>query len=122
MVARPEPLPIESTPEEPLLKLSRLLVGVASPSGNSGRGVQLMVDGMNSDTLTCKCRELVEEGSRLTLALLLTGVGHVKLQVQVDWVLLSSFGHSLGLRVLHSDETREQLRTYVELQKNGSRG
>jgi hypothetical protein len=61
------------------------------------------------------------EGTRLNLELLLQGVGHVKLPVVVDWVLLSSFGHSAGLKVLHTEESRELLQEYLRLVKENLR-
>lgn len=114
--------PAAQPKEEPLHKLSRLMVAIASRDGRRGGGLQLMVDGINVEHITCKSKELLEEGDRYDLAMLLQGVGHVKIQVEVDWVLLSSYGHSAGLRVIHTDETRELLGSYVELLKRGARG
>ena len=108
--------------EQPLVKLPRLIVAIASRDGRRGGGVQLMVDSINLEHLTCKSRELLEEGDRYELAMLLQGVGHVKLQVDVDWVLLSSYGHTAGLRVVHSDESRELLGKFIHLVETGSRG
>jgi len=110
------------TQPEPMHKLKSLMVGVASRDGRRGGGFQLMVDTLNVDHLTCKSRELLVEGDRYEVAMLLQGVGHLKLAVEVEWVLLSSYGHSAGLRVDHSDETRQALAAYVELVKQGARG
>jgi hypothetical protein len=108
--------------EEPLLKLPRLIVAIATRDGRSGGGVQLMVDSLNLEHITCKSREFLEEGNRYELALLLQGVGHVKVTAEVDWVLLSSYGHSAGLRLVHSEETRDQIGKYVRLIQEGARG
>ncbi len=110
------------TEEQPLLKLPRLLVAVASRDGRRGGGFQLMVDALNLDHINCKSRELLVEGDRYELAMLMQGVGHVKVPVEVEWVLLSSYGHSAGLRVVHSDETRQLLGKYVSLVEGGARG
>ena len=66
--------------------------------------------------------ELLQEGERLELAMLMQGVGHVRIPVTVEWVLLSSFGHSAGLHIDHNDQTREIMASFVGLLQNNSRG
>lgn len=108
--------------EQPLFKLSRMMVAIASPDGRRGGGIQLMVDALNEEQITCKSRELLQEGERLELAMLMQGVGHVRIPVTVEWVLLSSFGHSAGLHIDHNDQTREIMASFVGLLQNNSRG
>ncbi len=114
----PEPLP----QEQPLHKLSRMMVAIASSNGRRGGGTQVMVDALNEDQITCKSRELLKEGETLELAMLMQGIGHVRIPVTVEWVLLSSFGHSAGLRIDHNDQTRELMASFVSLLNNNSRG
>ena len=116
-----EPESLDPT-EEPLLKLSRMMMAMASPDGRRGGGIQIMVDAVNEDHITCKSRELLKEGEKLELAMLLTGVGHVKIPVTVEWVLLSSFGHSAGLHIEHNHETPEIMAKFVHLVQNNRRG
>lgn len=106
----------------PLVKLPRMLIGIAQGEGRRRHGIQLMVDALNVEQMTCKCRELLSEGEVYTLALLLQGVGHVKFEVEVDWVLLSSYGHSAGLKIHHTPETRQALVDFVGLLEVGARG
>ena len=108
--------------EKPLFKLSRLMVAIASPDGRRGGGLQLMVDALNEEQITCKSRELLQEGDRLELSMLLQGVGHVRIPVSVEWVLLSSFGHSAGLHIEHTAETREIMSSFLGLLQNNARG
>ena len=115
------PEPVQAK-EQPLFKLSRLMVAIACSPGSRGGGVQVMVDALNEEQLTCKSRELLKEGEKLELAMLMQGVGHVRIPVRVEWVLLSSFGHSAGLQIEHDAQTREIMTTYVNLLQNNSRG
>lgn len=116
-------LPADPLPgDRPLVKLPRLLIGIAGQEGRKHHGLQLMVDAMNEQHMTCKCRELLEEGQIYHLGLLLQGVGHVKFEVEVEWVLLSSYGHSAGLRIRHTPQTEAQLRDFLQLLELGSRG
>lgn len=108
--------------EQPLFRLSRMMVAIASPEGRRGGGTQIMVDAINEDQITCKSRELLKEGEKLELAMLMQGVGHVRIPVTVEWVLLSSFGHSAGLHIEHTQETREIVATFINLLQNNSRG
>jgi len=117
----PEPKAIEPV-EKPLHKLSRMMMAMASPDGRRGGAIQIMVDAVNQDHITCKSRELLKEGEKLELAMLLTGVGHVKIPVTVQWVLLSSFGHSAGLHIEHNHETPQMMSSFVHLLQNNRRG
>lgn len=114
--------PIQESNDHPLLKLPRLIVAMASRHGVRGGGLQLMVDSLNHEHITCKSRELLEEGDRYELAMLLQGIGHVKIPVVVEWVLLSSYGHSAGMRIEHTDESREIMEKYVQLVRDNARG
>lgn len=108
--------------ELPLVKLPRMLIGIAQGEGYRRHGVQLMVDAVNAGQMTCKCRELLSEGEVYTLALLLQGVGHIKFEVEVEWVLLSSYGHSAGLKIHHTPETQRALQDFLSLIEVGARG
>lgn len=108
--------------EAPMLRLQRILVGIATPVGRRSSGLQLMIDSLNREQLTCKSRELLAEGDELELQLLLTGVGPVSLTVVVEWVLLSSYGHSAGLRVVPNAAAQQALEHFVALQQAGLRG
>jgi len=123
LAGQPADTPEPTQPkEQPLLKLSRMMVAIASPDGRRGGGTQVMVDALNHDHITCKSRELLQEGEKLELAMLMQGVGHVRIPVTVEWVLLSSFGHSAGLHIEHNDQTREVMAAFVNLLENNSRG
>lgn len=123
LAGKPAETPPATQPkEQPLLRLSRLMVAIASPDGRRGGGMQVMVDALNHDQITCKSRELLQEGEKLELAMLMQGVGHVRIPVRVEWVLLSSFGHSAGLHIEHNDQTREIMSAFVGLLQNNSRG
>lgn len=108
--------------EEPLVKLPHLVVALASLAGKKNGGFQVMIERMSSQHLNCRSRELLEEGQEYELAVLLQGIGPVKIPVLVEWVLLSSYGHSAGLKVLGGQETREQLSRYLELVVQRKRG
>ncbi len=123
LARHPAETPVLNQPgEQPLLRLSRMMVAIATPDGRRGGGTQLMVDALNHDQMTCKSRELLQEGEKLELAMLMQGIGHVRIPVRVEWVLLSSFGHSAGLHIEHNDQTRETMATFVNLLENNSRG
>lgn len=116
------PPTVQPVVEQPLLRLQRILVGIATPSGRRSQGFQLMIESLSSEQLTCKSRELLVEGDEYELQLLLTGVGPVCLRVQVEWVLLSSYGHSAGLRIQPQPEVCQALQQFVDLQRAGLRG
>lgn len=122
MSTKAEPAAPARPAEEPLHRLERLLVGIVCTRGLRMETAQVMVDGLSLDTITCKTRAVLAEGAQLELSLLLQGVGSVTLHVEVEWVLLSSFGHTLGLKVLHDEGSREILESYLQLVKNNSRG
>ncbi|MFN8606654.1 MAG: hypothetical protein U0931_03920 [Vulcanimicrobiota bacterium] len=123
LAGRPaEAAPPAENQDRPLLRLSRLMVAIASSKGGRGGGTQVVVDALNEDQISCKSRELLKEGEELELAMLMQGVGHVRIPTTVEWVLLSSFGHSAGLRIQHNDETRQIMSSFVELLHNNSRG
>ena len=112
--------PAAEAPEE-LYKLPRLLMGLAS-SPKCQRGIQLVVDALNSTHITCKSREKLEEGQRYELAMLLQGVGHVRVKVLVEWVLLSNYGHSAGLILDEDPESQVALSAFIKLAQEQSRG
>jgi hypothetical protein len=121
MTRKPDATVPERPAEEPLHRLERLLVGIVCTRGLRMETAQVMVDALSLDTITCKTRAVLREGDQLELSLLLQGVGSVTLHVEVDWVLLSSYGHTLGLKVLHDEGSRELLNSYLQV-KNNSRG
>lgn len=108
--------------EEPLIKLPHLMVAMASLSGHKSPGFQLMIERMSTQHLHCRSRELLEEGEEYELSVLLQGIGPVKIPVRVDWVLLSTYGHTAGLKVLGADDTRQLLTQYLELVAQRKRG
>ena len=108
--------------ELPLIKLSRMVIGIASPEERREAPSQLMIDSLNGVQMRFKCRDFLVEGSIYYLAVLLQGVGHVRLRVQVEWMLLSSYGHSGALKVLPFGESQEALQRFVTLQQAGARG
>ncbi len=120
LLGKSEALPA-TEPAEELFKLPRLLMGLASSTACQ-RGVQVVVDAVNSTHLTCKSREKLVEGETYELAMLLQGVGHVRLKVSVEWVLLSNYGHSAGFVVNNDPQGQAALASFVQLTRSQSRG
>ncbi|MBS2037145.1 hypothetical protein JST97_19315 [bacterium] len=79
------------------------------------------IDALNQEQITCKSRELLKKGDRLELSMLLQGVGHLRIPVSVEWVLLSSFGQSAGLHIEHMAETPGIMAYFVSLLENNER-
>jgi hypothetical protein len=98
--------------EEPLVPVPMLLPALLSPPRRPMATLKVAVISLNSDLLICKSRTLLEEGVRMNLELQLPDFGPLHLQVVVDWVNLSSVSHSLGLRVLHKQNSRQLLHDF----------
>lgn len=122
LLSPPVVAPVEAPCEQPLIRLKNMLVGFAEPSDGRQAGLQVIVDSLNTRQLTCKCRELLREGQRYSLGLLLQGVGAVTLEVEVEWVLISSFGHSAGLKVSNPKDVEPYLAAFLVLVEKGARG
>ncbi|MFN8608280.1 MAG: hypothetical protein U0931_12160 [Vulcanimicrobiota bacterium] len=96
-------------PREPLLKVPMLMPGLMSEPASPMAVTKVAVTAVSLDTLVCKSGRLEEEGAILRLELQWPDTEPVELNVEVDWVDLSSFGHSLGLTVLHQRDSRKKL-------------
>ncbi|MBS2039448.1 hypothetical protein JST97_30965 [bacterium] len=101
--------PQAESPPDPLLKVPMLLPALLSEPSNPTAVTKVAVTAVSLHTLVCKTGRLEQEGSILRLDLHWPDLEAVELVVEVDWVDLSSFGHSLGLSVLHQHESRRQL-------------
>lgn len=104
----------QETVSAPMVRLNALLVGVATHEGTDKSPIRMTITALNSEQIHCKCQQLLSEGTRLKLTLNFTGQDPIELKVVIDWVELSSYGHSLGLRVVHQGTTRQQLSQQVE--------
>lgn len=98
----------------PMVRLNALLVGVATYEGTDKSPIRMTIMALNSEQIHCKCQQLLNEGTRLHLTLNFTGQDPLELKVVIDWVELSSYGHSLGLKVLHQGASRQRLSHQVE--------
>ncbi|MCW5868138.1 MAG: hypothetical protein KIS61_12840, partial [Candidatus Eremiobacteraeota bacterium] len=79
---------------------------------------KVAVTAVSLESLVCKTGRLEEEGAILRLELQWPDMEPVELNVEVEWVDLSSFGHSLGLSVLHQRDSRKKLQQLLShLQK-----
>jgi hypothetical protein len=103
--SKPQP---ESAPE-PLLKVPMLLPALISEPASPLAVTKVAVTAVSLETLVCKSGRLEEEGAILRLELQWPDMEPVELNVEVEWVDLSSFGHSLGLTVLHQRDSRRKL-------------
>jgi len=70
---------------------------------------KVAITAVSLERLVCKTGRLEEEGAILRLELQWPDMEPVELSVEVEWVELSSFGHSLGLSVLHHRDSRKKL-------------
>lgn len=107
------------SPEDtPQLPVRTLLTGLVSSERQPLVTHKVTVNSLNESQLTCKCQELLSEGERMNLELVLPGAGPIVLKVQVDWVLLCSFGHSIGFRVLHQGDSKGLWREFIARLRN----
>ncbi len=97
-----------STPE-PLLKVPMLLPALLSEPASPMAITKVAVTAVSLESLVCKSGRLEQEGAILRLELQWPDMDPVELHVEVEWVDLSSFGHSLGLAVLHQRDSRKKL-------------
>lgn len=101
--------PQATTPPDPLLKVPMLLPALMSEPANPMAVTKVAVTAVSLETLVCKTGRLEEEGAILRLELQWPDMEPVELNVEVEWVDLSTFGHSLGLTVLHQRDSRHKL-------------
>lgn len=97
-----------------LTRLNTLLVATARPEMEMAAPIRMTVAAFDSDEFHCKCQQLLPEGTRLKLSVQFFAQEPRDFRVVVDWVNLSSFGHSLGLRVLHQEDSRDFLHQQSE--------
>ncbi|MBN9416249.1 MAG: hypothetical protein J0I12_12475 [Candidatus Eremiobacteraeota bacterium] len=70
---------------------------------------KVAVTAVSLESLVCKTGRLEQEGAILRLEVQWPEMEPVELTVEVEWVDLSSFGHSLGLSVIHQRDSRKKL-------------
>lgn len=97
-----------STPE-PLLKVPMLLPALLSEPANPMAVSKVAVTAVSLESLVCKSGRLEQEGAILRLELQWPDTDPLELHVEVKWVDLSSFGHSIGVSVLHQRDSRNKL-------------
>ncbi|MBX3169757.1 MAG: hypothetical protein KF760_20305 [Candidatus Eremiobacteraeota bacterium] len=111
------PRPQASVPD-PLMKVPMLLPALMSEPASPMAVTKVAVTAVSLESLVCKTGRLEEEGAILRLELQWPDMEPVELNVEVEWVDLSSFGHSLGLSVLHQRDSRKKLQQLLShLQK-----
>jgi len=94
---------------EPMMKVPMLLPALMSEPATPLAVTKVAVTAVSLETLVCKSGRLEQEGAILRLELQWPDMEPVELNVEVEWVDLSSFGHSLGLSVLHQRDSRKKL-------------
>ena len=103
---RPRP---QASAAEPMLKVPMLLPALLSEPASPLVVTKVAITSVGLETLICKTGRLEQEGAILRLELQWPDMEPVELNVEVEWVDLSSFGHSLGLTVLHQRDSRKKL-------------
>ncbi len=114
------PRPQASAPD-PMIKVPMLLPALMSEPTSPTATTKVAVTSVGLDSLVCKTGRLESEGAILRLEVQWPDLDPdpVELSVEVEWVDLSSFGHSLGLRVLHQRDSRKKLQRLLDhLQHN----
>ena len=98
--------------EEPLWPVSMLLSALLSPPKSPMSTMKVAVISLNSNLIICKSQKLLNEGDRYRLELLLPDSEPLEVLVVVDWVNLSSVAHSIGLQVIHKQNSRQILQNF----------
>lgn len=98
--------------EDPMVPVPMLLSGLLSEPKSPMATTKVAVTSLNVHLLVCKSQKLIAEGERMNLELRLPEVGPLHLAVVVDWVNISSVAHSLGLRVVHKNDSRRVLEEF----------
>lgn len=91
----------------------QLLIGLVSSPQQPLLTHKVSVNSLNEEQFVCKSHELFSEGQIMSLELTLPSVGPLVFKVQVEWVLVCSFGHSIGFRIQHSGASREMLQHFI---------
>lgn len=102
------PRPQVSAPD-PLMKVPMLLPALISEPASPMAVTKVAVTAVSLESLVCKTGRLEQEGAILRLEVQWPEMEPVELTVEVEWVDLSSFGHSLGLTVIHQRDSRKKL-------------
>ena len=98
----------------PMVKVPMLLPALISEPATPMAVTKVAITAVSLETMVCKTARLEQEGAILRLELQWPGMDPVELNVEVEWVDLSSFGHSLGLSVLHQRDSRKQLQRLLQ--------
>jgi hypothetical protein len=107
------PRPQASAPD-PLMKVPMLLPALISEPASPMAVTKVAVTAVSLESLVCKTGRLEQEGAILRLEVQWPEMEPVELAVEVEWVDLSSFGHSLGLTVLHQRDSRKKLEKLLQ--------
>ena len=108
---RPRP---QAPAADPMIKVPMLLPALMSEPATPMAVTKVAITAISLDTLVCKTACLEAEGAILRLELQWPELEPVELTVEVEWVELSSFGHSLGLSVLHQRDSRKKLQELLQ--------
>lgn len=108
---RPKP---QASAPDPLMKVPMLLPALISEPASPMAVTKVAVTAVSLESLVCKTGRLEQEGAILRLEVQWPEMEPVELAVEVEWVDLSSFGHSLGLTVLHQRDSRKKLEKLLQ--------
>lgn len=106
--------PSQNWPEYqmPTLQLAEPLSGLISPRQSPMAVTRVNVISMSCDFLVVKTKTMMDEGSPWSLELELPGQGPVQLFTEVEWFGLSTYQHSVGLKVRHHQDSRARLQQF----------
>lgn len=108
---RPRP---QACAPDPMLKVPMLLPALISEPASPTAVTKVAITAVSLESLVCKTGRLESEGAILRLEVHWPDMEPVELNVEVEWVDLSSFGHSLGLTVLHQRDSRKKLQQLLD--------
>lgn len=105
----------------PMLKLNEHVPALATKEGSNDKPYRMTLSSFNLDQLCCKSHELLPERTLLRLVLTLPGGTPVTLRTYIEWVDISSFGHSMGMRILHDSQSRQMVADSLRYVERGNR-
>lgn len=108
---RPRP---QASGPDPMMKIPMLLPALISEPATPTAVTKVAVTAISLESLVCKTGRLESEGAILRLEVQWPDMEPLELNVEVEWVDLSSFGHSLGLTVLHQRDSRKKLQQLLD--------
>lgn len=98
--------------------LRQLQIVIASPKWASDESLHLMVDAMGPDSLIFKTGGRLHERQMLELETLLDGLGTLRVNGVVDWLLLSPAGLRGEIRLESTIEQQAWIETFLMRQEH----